>query len=84
MVQNLLHAFCMSPDDSPIVIACEIQNREDPSWGTTRYLRSIFGEGQASHNSIIISLKDILTEIHLPDSEQLIWASSDAKTRTNY
>lgn len=73
----------MSPDDSSIIIGCKVQDWENSSGGATCNLRSIFGEGQTGHNSIIAGLKNVLAEVHLPNPKQLIWASSDAKARTN-
>ena len=84
VIDYLCHIFSVRPDDGSIIIIGEVQNGENSCWCSACNLRCFFGEGQAGDNSIVVCLKDIFTEIHLPHSQQLVLPARHAETGTDH
>jgi hypothetical protein len=82
MVHDLAHILSMGPYNGAVVVASEVQYGKNAGRCPTRHLRGIFRKSQASDHSIIIGLKNVLTEIHLPYPQQLILSTSHAEART--
>jgi hypothetical protein len=73
----------MGSYDGAIIVARQVQDGKDSCGCSTGDLRGIFGKRQAGHNSIIVGLEDVLTEIHLPHPQQLVLPSRHAEARAD-
>ena len=79
MICNLPDIFSVRSNNSSIIVISQIQDRQYSSRSPTCDLRGIIGQCKTSDNSIIIGLENILSKIHLPYSQQLIFSSSNAE-----
>mgnify|MGYP001020519207 CR=1 FL=1 len=47
-------------------------------------MQGILGEGEAGDHAVVVCLKDVFAEVHLPDTKQLVLPAGDAETGTDH
>ena len=84
VISKLKNILSMRPHNSSVIIVGQIQNGKHSSRSANCYLRGIIRQSQTGYNPVIVSFQDVLAEVHLPNSQQLILSSRYAEPWTNH